>query len=134
MEGFHPARLSGPPEVRKNGRDDLLLWFRLLSKLVGFGPVTKLCSSLKDCLAPRKGCCWIPYCTDVVSEERTEMGARCARRIIIISSIINSGSGEHQHHGIVHRGGAGLMGRMMEMGKIVKKGVKWVNGEKWVKW
>ena len=81
---------------------------------------------LKDRLAPRKGFCWVSYCTDVVSEERTEMGARCARRIIIISSIINSGSGEHQHHGIVHRGGAGLMGRMMEMGKIVKKGVQWV--------
>ncbi len=41
MEGFDLAGLSGPPEVPKTGKDFLLLWFRFLSRLVGFGPKSK---------------------------------------------------------------------------------------------
>ena len=38
MDSLDLAGLPGPPEVPKTGKDFLLLWFRLLLRLVGFGP------------------------------------------------------------------------------------------------
>ena len=102
---FRPCRAfwaAGGPQKREGC---FVAVVQVVVKACGIWPSHQTIFLLKGCLAPRKGFCWVSYCTDVVSEERTEMGARCARRIIM-SNIINSGSGEHQRRGIAHGGGA----------------------------